>query len=159
MKFFIRLTIEILTMIFVVLLGTRVLSKEHPGVAGMVIVSVLVVALALRAATQSETIKDDAVQRRRLEEAFVEAAEEAGWPILVRVRHDRKIMTHYIENPHLKGLVNGTFYIETPLKEESLDEQTQLVDLLSPEEVDAFYGDSADNDTEKEVNTNDDAEE
>ena len=46
--------------------------------------------------------------------------------------------------------------------QELIGEQTQLVDLLSPEEVDAFYGDSADsadNDTEKEVNTNDDAEE
>ena len=40
--------------------------------------------------------------------------------------------------------------------QELIGEQTQLVDLLSPEEVDAFYGDSADsadNDTEKEVNT------
>lgn len=43
--------------------------------------------------------------------------------------------------------------------QELVGEQTQLVDLLSPEEVDAFYGDSADNDTEKEVNTNTEDEE
>lgn len=147
MKFFIRLTIEILTMIFVVLLGTRVLSKEHPSVAGMVLVAICVVILALRAATQSETIKDDARERRRLEKAFVTAVEDAGWPHLVTVHHDRKVVSHYIETPDFRS-VDDAFYIETPLSEESLDEQTQLVDILPPEEVDKFYGVEED----KEVN-------
>ena len=104
MKFFIRLTIEILTMIFVVLLGTRVLSKEHPSVAGMVLVAICVVILTLRAATQSETIKDDARERRRLEKAFVTAVEDAGWPHLVTVHHDRKVVSHYIETPDFRSV-------------------------------------------------------
>ena len=147
MKFFIRLTIEILTMIFVVLLGTRVLSKEHPSVAGMVLVAICVVILTLRAATQSETIKDDARERRRLEKAFVTAVEDAGWPHLVTVHHDRKVVSHYIETPDFRS-VDDAFYIETPLSEESLDEQTQLVDILPPEEVDKFY----DIEEDKEMN-------
>lgn len=154
MKFFIRLTIDILTMIFVIIMAARVLNTEHPGVAGMILVSTFVVILALRATIQREMIKDDADQRRRLERAFVSAASEAGWPILVKVRHDREIVTYYIENPHLKGLINGTFYIETPLKEESLYGQTQLIDLLPPEKIDELYAGADEvEDEDEEVNT------
>ena len=153
MKFFIRLTIDILTMIFVIIMAARVLNTEHPGVAGMILVSTFVVILALRATIQREMIKDDADQRRRLERAFISAASEAGWPILVRVHRDRKIVSYYIRDSY--WIPDGDFYIELPLREESLGEQTQLVDLLSPEKVDAFY---SDDDTEKEVNTNTAAE-
>ena len=82
------------------------------------------------------------------------AVEDASWPHLVTVHHDRKVVPHYIETPDFRS-VDDAFYIETPLSEESLDEQTQLVDLLSPEGVDAFYSDDG---TEKEVNTNTAAE-
>ena len=153
MKFFIRLTIDILTMIFVIIMAARVLNTEHPGVAGMILVSTFVVILALRATIQREMIKDDADQRRRLERAFISAASEAGWPILVRVHRDRKVVSYYIRDSY--WIPDGDFYIELPLREESLGEQTQLVDLLSPEKVDAFY---SDDDTEKEVNTNTAAE-
>ena len=154
MRFFVRLFIEIALMIFVVITATRVHSEEHPGVAGMVLVAIYVVILALRATVQRETIKYDADQRRRLERAFVSAASEAGWPILVKVRHDREIVTYYIENPHLKGLINGTFYIETPLKEESLYGQTQLIDLLPPEKIDELYAGADEvEDEDEEVNT------
>ena len=153
MRFFVRLFIEIALMIFVVITATRVLSEEHPGVAGMVLVAIYVVILALRATVQSETIKDDARERRRLERAFISAASEAGWPILVRVHRDRKVVSYYIRDSY--WIPDGDFYIELPLREESLGEQTQLVDLLSPEKVDAFY---SDDDTEKEVNTNTAAE-
>ena len=153
MKFLARLFAEILTMIFVIIMAARVLNTEHPGVAGMILVSTFVVILALRATIQREMIKDDADQRRRLERAFISAASEAGWPILVRVHRDRKVVSYYIRDSY--WIPDGDFYIELPLREESLGEQTQLVDLLSPEKVDAFY---SDDDTEKEVNTNTAAE-
>ena len=150
MKFFIRLTIDILTMIFVIIMAARVLNTEHPGVAGMILVSMFVVALAFRATIQREVIKDDASERRRLEKAFVTAVEDAGWPHLVTVHHDRKVVSHYIETPDFRS-VDDAFYIETPLSEESLGEQTQLADLLPPEDVEKFYS----NENEKEVSTND----
>ena len=153
MKFLARLFAEIIMMIFVIIMAARVLNTEHPGVAGMILVSMFVVALAFRVATQSERIKDDARERHRLERAFVSAASEAGWPILIRVHRDRKVVSYYIRDSY--WIPDGDFYIELPLREESLGEQTQLVDLLSPEKVDAFY---SDDDTEKEVNTNTAAE-
>lgn len=149
MKFFIRLTIDILTMIFVIIMAARVLNTEHPGVAGMILVSTFVVILALRATIQREMIKDDADQRRRLERAFISAASEAGWPILVRVHRDRKVVSYYIRDSY--WIPDGDFYIELPLREESLDEQTQLADLLPQEDVEKFYS----NENEKEVSTND----
>lgn len=152
MRFFVRLFIEIALMIFVVITATRVLSEEHPGVAGMILVSMFVVALAFRVATQSERIKDDARERRRLEKAFVTAVEDAGWPHLVTVHHDRKVVSHYIETPDFRS-VDDAFYIETPLSEESLGEQTQLADLLSPEEIDELYaGTDEVEDKDEEVN-------
>ena len=153
MKFFIRLFAEILATAFVVFTTTKLFSSGHTR-AGAVFAAISVVALALRATIQREVIKDDASERRRLEKAFVTAVEDAGWPHLVTVHHDRKVVSHYIETPDFRS-VDDAFYIETPLSEESLGEQTQLADLLSPEKVDAFY---SDDDTEKEVNTNTAAE-
>ena len=152
MKFFIRLTIDILTMIFVIIMAARVLNTEHPGVAGMILVSTFVVILALRATIQREMIKDDADQRRRLEKAFVTAVSEAGWPHLIKVHRDRKVITHYIRVPYRP---NDDFYFEFPLEEERLAEQVQLVDILPKEDVDEFYGVEED----KEVNTDTAAEE
>ena len=146
MKFLARLFAEIIMMIFVIIMAARVLNTEHPGVAGMILVSTFVVILALRATIQREMIKDDADQRRRLERAFISAASEAGWPILVRVHRDRKVVSYYIRDSY--WIPDGDFYIELPLREESLGEQTQLVDILPPEEVDKFYGVEED----KEVN-------
>lgn len=137
MKFFIRLTIDILTMIFVIIMAARVLNTEHPGVAGMILVSTFVVILALRATIQREMIKDDADQRRRLEKAFVTAVEDAGWPHLVTVHHDRKVVSYYIRVPYQGP--NDDFYFEFPLEEERLAEQVQLVDILPKEDVDEFY--------------------
>ena len=153
MKFLARLFAEIIMMIFVIIMAARVLNTEHPGVAGMILVSMFVVALAFRVATQSERIKDDARERHRLERAFVSAASEAGWPILVRVHRDRKVVSYYIRDSY--WIPDGDFYIELPLREESLDEQTQLADLLPKEDVDEFYGVEED----KEVNTDTAAEE
>ena len=130
-------------------MAARVLNTEHPGVAGMILVSTFVVILALRATIQREMIKDDADQRRRLERAFISAASEAGWPILVRVHRDRKVVSYYIRDSY--WIPDGDFYIELPLREESLDEQTQLADLLPQEDVEKFYS----NENEKEVSTND----
>lgn len=149
MRVFIRLFAEIIALISVIITAARVLNTEHPGVAGMVIVSVFVVILALRATVQRETIKDDANQRRRLERAFVSAASEAGWPHLVTVHRDRKVVSHYIETPDFRS-VDDAFYIETPLSEESLDEPIQLADPLSPEEIDELYAGE-----NEEVNTTD----
>lgn len=149
MRFFIRLFAEILTMIFVIIMAARVLNTEHPGVAGMILVSTFVVILALRATIQREMIKDDADQRRRLERAFISAASEAGWPCLVKVDRGRKVVSYYIRDSY--WIPDGDFYIELPLREESLDEQTQLADLLPPEDVEKFYS----NENEKEVSTND----
>ena len=146
MRFFIRLFAEILTVSFVVLMATRVLSEEHPGVAGVVLVAIYVVILALRATVQSETIKDDARERRRLEKAFVTAVSEAGWPRLVKVDRGRKIVSYYIRVPYQGP--NDDFYFEFPLEEERLAEQVQLVDILPKEDVDEFYGVEED----KEVN-------
>jgi len=153
MKFFIRLFAEILTVSFVVFTTTKLINSGHTK-AGVAFAAICTVILALRATIQSEHIKDDARERRRLEKAFVTAVEDASWPHLVTVHHDRKVVPHYIETPDFRS-VDDAFYIETPLSEESLDEQTQLVDLLSPEGVDAFYSDDG---TEKEVNTNTAAE-
>lgn len=153
MRFFIRLFAEILTMIFVIIMAARVLNTEHPGVAGMILVSTFVVILALRATIQREMIKDDADQRRRLERAFISAASEAGWPCLVKVDRGRKVVSYYIRDSY--WIPDGDFYIELPLREESLDEQTQLADLLPKEDVDEFYGVEED----KEVNTDTAAEE
>ena len=153
MRFFIRLFAEILTMIFVIIMAARVLNTEHPGVAGMILVSTFVVILALRATIQREMIKDDADQRRRLERAFISAASEAGWPCLVKVDRGRKVVSYYIRDSY--WIPDGDFYIELPLGEESLDEQTQLADLLPKEDVDEFYGVEED----KEVNTDTAAEE
>lgn len=144
MKFLARLFAEIIALIFMVFMAAGALNTEHSGVTGMVIVSVLVVALALRATIQREVIKDDARERRRLEEAFVSAASEAGWPRLVKVHHDRKVVSYYIRT------TDDDFYIEAPLREESLDEPIQLVDILSPEDVEKFYADA---DEDEEVNT------
>lgn len=149
MRFFIRLFAEILTMIFVIIMAARVLNTEHPGVAGMILVSTFVVILALRATIQREMIKDDADQRRRLERAFISAASEAGWPCLVKVDRGRKVVSYYIRDSY--WIPDGDFYIELPLREESLDEQTQLADLLPQEDVKKFYS----NENEKEVSTND----
>ena len=118
MRFFIRLFAEILTMIFVIIMAARVLNTEHPGVAGMILVSTFVVILALRATVQSETIKDDARERRRLEKAFVTAVSEAGWPRLVKVDRGRKIVSYYIRVPYQGP--NDDFYFEFPLEEERL---------------------------------------
>ena len=137
MRFFIRLFAEILTMIFVIIMAARVLNTEHPGVAGMILVSTFVVILALRATVQSETIKDDARERRRLEKAFVTAVSEAGWPRLVKVDRGRKIVSYYIRVPYQGP--NDDFYFEFPLEEERLAEQVQLVDILPKEDVDEFY--------------------
>ena len=153
MRFLIRLFAEILTMIFVIIMAARVLNTEHPGVAGMILVSTFVVILALRATIQREMIKDDADQRRRLERAFISAASEAGWPCLVKVDRGRKVVSYYIRDSY--WIPDGDFYIELPLREESLDEQTQLADLLPKEDVDEFYGVEED----KEVNTDTAAEE
>ncbi len=153
MKFFIRLTIDILTMIFVIIMAARVLNTEHPGVAGMILVSTFVVILALRATIQREMIKDDARERRRLEKAFVTAVSEAGWPRLVKVDRGRKIVSYYIRVPYQGP--NDDFYFEFPLEEERLAEQVQLVDILPKEDVDEFYGVEED----KEVNTDTAAEE
>lgn len=153
MRFFIRLFAEILTMIFVIIMAARVLNTEHPGVAGMILVSTFVVILALRATVQSETIKDDARERRRLEKAFVTAVSEAGWPRLVKVDRGRKIVSYYIRVPYQGP--NDDFYFEFPLEEERLAEQVQLVDILPKEDVDEFYGVEED----KEVNTDTTAEE
>ena len=159
MKFLARLFAEIIMMIFVIIMAARVLNTEHPGVAGMILVSMFVVALALRATIQREVIKDDADQRRRLEKAFVTAVEDAGWPHLVTVHHDRKVVSHYIETPDFRS-VDDAFYIETPLSEESLGEQTQLADLLSPEEIDELYaGTDEVEDKDEEVNDTTTAEE
>lgn len=136
MRFFIRLFAEIFVTGFVVITATRVLSEEHPGVAGMVLVAIYVVILALRATVQSETIKDDARERRRLEKAFVTAVSEAGWPHLIKVHRDRKVITHYIRVPYRP---NDDFYFEFPLEEERLAEQVQLIDILPKEDVDEFY--------------------
>ena len=146
MRFFLRLFAEILATAFVVFTTTKLFSSGHTR-AGAVFAAISVVALALRATIQREVIKDDARERRRLEKAFVTAVEDAGWPHLVTVHHDRKVVSHYIETPDFRS-VDDAFYIETPLSEESLDEQTQLVDILPPEEVDKFYGVEED----KEVN-------
>ena len=137
MKFFIRLTIDILTMIFVIIMAARVLNTEHPGVAGMILVSTFVVILALRATIQREMIKDDADQRRRLERAFISAASEAGWPCLVKVDRGRKVVSYYIRVPYQGP--NDDFYFEFPLEEERLAEQVQLIDILPKEDVDEFY--------------------
>lgn len=137
MRFFIRLFAEILTMIFVIIMAARVLNTEHPGVAGMILVSTFVVILALRATVQSETIKDDARERRRLEKAFVTAVSEAGWPRLVKVDRGRKIVSYYIRVPYQGP--NDDFYFEFPLEEERLAEQVQLIDILPKEDVDEFY--------------------
>ena len=149
MRFFIRLFAEILTMIFVIIMAARVLNTEHPGVAGMILVSTFVVILALRATVQSETIKDDARERRRLEKSFVTAVSEAGWPRLVKVDRGRKIVSYYIRVPYQGP--NDDFYFEFPLEEERLAEQVQLVDILPKEDVDESYSDT------EEVNTTDTA--
>ena len=149
MKFFIRLFAEILATAFVVFTTTKLFSSGHTR-AGAVFAAISVVALALRATIQREVIKDDARERHRLEKAFVTAVEDAGWPHLVTVHHDRKVVSHYIETPDFRS-VDDAFYIETPLSEESLGEQTQLADLLPPEDVEKFYS----NENEKEVSTND----
>lgn len=149
MRFFIRLFAEILTMIFVIIMAARVLNTEHPGVAGMILVSTFVVILALRATVQSETIKDDARERRRLEKAFVTAVSEAGWPRLVKVDRGRKIVSYYIRVPYQGP--NDDFYFEFPLEEERLAEQVQLIDILPKEDVDESYSDT------EEVNTTDTA--
>ena len=60
MKFLARFFAEIFALIFVVIMATRVLSTDHPGVAGMILVSTFVVVLSLRATIQREMIKDDA---------------------------------------------------------------------------------------------------
>ncbi len=151
MKFLARLFAEIIMMIFVIIMAARVLNTEHPGVAGMILVAICVVILALRATIQREMIKDDADQRRRLERAFISAASEAGWPCLVRVHRDRKVVSYYIRDSY--WIPDGDFYIELPLREESLGEQTQLADLLSPEEIDELYaGTDEVEDEDEEVN-------
>lgn len=158
MKFLARLFAEIIMMIFVIIMAAGVLNTEHPGVAGMILVSMFVVALAFRVATQSERIKDDARERRRLERAFVSAASEAGWPCLVKVDRGRKVVSYYIRDSY--WIPDGDFYIELPLREESLGEQTQLADLLSPEEIDELYaGTDEVEDKDEEVNDTTTAEE
>lgn len=153
MRFFVRLFAEIIMIIFLVITATKIINSEHHHLTGMLFIAICVVALALRATTQSETIKDDADQRRRLEQAFVSAASEAGWPRLVKVDRGRKVVSYYIRVPY-RG-PDGDFYIELPLREESLDEPIQLVDILSPEDVEKF----ADADEDEEVNTTTAAEE
>ena len=148
MKFLARFFAEIFVTGFVVITATRVLSEEHPGVAGMILVAIYVVILALRATVQSETIKDDARERRRLEKAFVTAVSEAGWPHLIKVHRDRKVITHYIRVPYRP---NDDFYFEFPLEEERLAEPIQLVDILPPENVEKFYADEVE-DEDEEVN-------
>lgn len=148
MKFLARLFAEILTMIFVIIMAARVLNTEHPGVAGMILVSTFVVILALRATIQREMIKDDADQRRRLERAFISAASEAGWPRLVKVDRGRKVVSYYIRVPYRP---NDDFYFEFPLEEERLAEPIQLVDILPPENVEKFYADEVE-DEDEEVN-------
>ena len=158
MKFLARLFAEIIMMIFVIIMAARVLNTEHPGVAGMILVAICVVILALRATIQREMIKDDADQRRRLERAFISAASEAGWPCLVKVDRDRKVVSYYIRDSY--WIPDGDFYIELPLREESLGEQTQLADLLSPEEIDELYaGTDEVEDKDEEVNDTTTAEE
>ena len=150
MKFLARFFAEIFVTGFVVITATRVLSEEHPGVAGMILVAIYVVILALRATVQSETIKDDARERRRLEKAFVTAVSEAGWPHLIKVHRDRKVITHYIRVSYRP---NDDFYFEFPLEEERLAEPIQLVDILPPENVEKFYADEVeDEDEDEEVN-------
>lgn len=157
MKFFIRLFAEILATAFVVFTTTKLFSSGHTR-AGAIFAAISVVALALRATIQREMIKDDADQRRRLEKAFVTAASEAGWPILVRVHRDRKVVSYYIRDSY--WIPDGDFYIELPLREESLGEQTQLADLLSPEEIDELYaGTDEVEDKDEEVNDTTTAEE
>ena len=103
-------------------------------------------------------IKDDADQRRRLERAFISAASEAGWPCLVKVDRGRKVVSYYIRDSY--WIPDGDFYIELPLREESLGEQTQLADLLSPEEIDELYaGTDEVEDKDEEVNDTTTAEE
>ena len=158
MKFLARLFAEIIMMIFVIIMAARVLNTEHPGVAGMILVAICVVILALRATIQREMIKDDADQRRRLERAFISAASEAGWPCLVKVDRGRKVVSYYIRDYY--WIPDGDFYIELPLREESLGEQTQLADLLSPEEIDELYaGTDEVEDKDEEVNDTTTAEE
>lgn len=158
MKFLARLFAEIIMMIFVIIMAARVLNTEHPGVAGMILVAICVVILALRATIQREMIKDDADQRRRLERAFISAASEAGWPCLVKVDRGRKVVSYYIRDSY--WIPDGDFYIELPLREESLGEQTQLADLLSPEEIDELYaGTDEVEDKDEEVNDTTTAEE
>ena len=158
MKFLARLFAEIIMMIFVIIMAARVLNTEHPGVAGMILVAIFVVILALRATIQREMIKDDADQRRRLERAFISAASEAGWPCLVKVDRGRKVVSYYIRDSY--WIPDGDFYIELPLREESLGEQTQLADLLSPEEIDELYaGTDEVEDKDEEVNDTTTAEE
>lgn len=158
MKFLARLFAEIIMMIFVIIMAARVLNTEHPGVAGMILVAICVVILALRATIQREMIKDDADQRRRLERAFISAASEAGWPCLVKVDRGRKVVSYYIRDSY--WIPDGDFYIELPLREESLGEQTQLADLLSPEEIDELYaGTDEVEDKDEEMNDTTTAEE
>ncbi len=158
MKFFLRFFAEIFAVSLVVFTTTKLFSSGHTR-AGAVFAAISVVALALRATIQREVIKDDASERRRLEKAFVTAVEDAGWPHLVTVHHDRKVVSHYIETPDFRS-VDDAFYIETPLSEESLGEQTQLADLLSPEEIDELYaGTDEVEDKDEEVNDTTTAEE
>lgn len=138
MRFFLRLFAEILATAFVVFTTTKLFSSGHTR-AGAVFAAISVVALALRATIQREVIKDDARERRRLEKAFVTAVEDAGWPHLVTVHHDRKVVSHYIQHPDFQGLVDGIFFFELPLEEEQLTEQVQLIDILPKEDVDEFY--------------------
>ena len=112
----------------------------------MAFAAICTVILALRATIQSEHIKDDARERRRLEKAFVTAASEAGWPSLMKLYRDRKVATHYIRVPYQGP--DGDFYFEFPLEEERLTEPIQISDLLSKEELEKFYASEED----KEVN-------
>ncbi len=145
MKFFIRLFAEILTVSFVVFTTTKLINSGHTK-AGVAFAAICTVILALRATIQSEHIKDDARERRRLEKAFVTAASEAGWPSLMKLYRDRKVATHYIRVPYQGP--DGDFYFEFPLEEERLTEPIQISDLLSKEELEKFYASEED----KEVN-------
>ena len=156
-RFFVRLFAEIIAVGFVVFMTTKLINSGHPR-AGVVFAAFCAVALALRATIQSEHIKDDARERRRLEKAFAAAVEDAGWPNLVTVHHDRKVVAHYIENPF--GDPDDIFYFELPLKEESLAEQVQLIDLLPPEKIDELYAGADEvEDEDEEVNDTTTAEE
>lgn len=145
MKFSIRLFAEILTVSFVVFTTTKLINSGHTK-AGVAFAAICTVILALRATIQSEHIKDDARERRRLEKAFVTAASEAGWPSLMKLYRDRKVATHYIRVPYQGP--DGDFYFEFPLEEERLTEPIQISDLLSKEELEKFYASEED----KEVN-------